>query len=182
MKIHVVIPQKFAGCGFYRQYQPHNHLAKQGIDVLFSAGLYDQDDQFHTDADIIHMHKGYFDIDGIREAKRRGIVTIGDFDDWWRLDTEHIFYRNYLDDGVSDKLVEFIREVDYVTCTTDLLADEIRKINPNICVLPNAMDMNYDGCKIEKKTDKLTFAYLGGHCHGKDVELLRGVNNRLRGD
>jgi glycosyltransferase involved in cell wall biosynthesis len=182
MKIFVVMPHKFAGCGFYRQYQPHNHLAKQGIDVLIGAGLYKEDDTFSCDADIVQFHKGYFDQDAVEECKRRGMITIGDFDDWWRLDTEHLFYKQYLDDDITQKLVAFLRAVDYVTVTTELLANEVRKINPNVVVLPNAMDMNYDSCKEEKKTDMMTFAYIGGHCHGKDVELLRGVTNRLRGD
>jgi len=138
--------------------------------------------EFAVDADIIHFHKGYFDLEGIKEAKKHGIVTVGDFDDWWKLDTEHIFYRNYLNDGVTDKLIAFLEAVDYVTCTTELLAEEIRRYNPNVVVLPNAMDMNYPSHKAEKKTDKLTFGYIGGHCHGKDVELLRGLNNRLNGD
>ena len=108
MRIFVVIPNKFAGCGFYRQYQPHNHLAKQGIDVLLGAGLYNEQNEFAVDADIIHMHKWYFDIPGMKAAQKRGIITVVDFDDWWRLDTEHIFYKHYIKDGVSEQLIELI--------------------------------------------------------------------------
>lgn len=183
MKIFVVIPPRFAGCGFYRQYQPHNRLAKTtDVEVLLGAGLFNEDQEFAVEADIVHFHKGYFDQKGIEACKKRGIVTIGDFDDWWRLDTEHIFYRNYLNDGTSEMLIKFMKAVDYVTCTTELLAEKIRKINPNVVVLPNAMDMDYPSCEIKKMTDKMTFGYVGGHCHGKDVELLRGVTNRLNGD
>jgi glycosyltransferase involved in cell wall biosynthesis len=179
MKIYVVIPHKFAGCGFYRQYQPHNHLAKQGIDVLLGAGLYDEDDQFVVEADIVHFHKGYIDLNGIKAAKERGMITIGDFDDWWFLDTEHILYKNYLKDDTSKLLIEFLRAVDYVTVTTDLLAKEAAKFNPNVIVLPNAMDMNYPNCEVRRvKEDRFVFGYLGGTCHGKDVEMLRGLSNR----
>jgi glycosyltransferase involved in cell wall biosynthesis len=181
MKIFVCIPEKFAGCGFYRQYQPHNHLAKKyGVEVVMGKGFIGHDDQFNVDADIIQMHKGWFSIDGIEEAQDRGIPVAMDFDDWWRLDTEHLFYRAYLKDNTTDHLLKLLRTVDYVTCTTDILADEIRKVNKNVVVLPNAMDMNYPGCRVGRyPEDDLVFGYVGGHCHQKDVEMLRGLNNKL---
>jgi glycosyltransferase involved in cell wall biosynthesis len=185
MKIFVVIPQKFAGCGFYRQYQPHDHLMRNyDADVLLGAGLYNADDTFGVDADIVHIHKGYIPgREEIQEAQSRGIVVVGDFDDWWQVDTEHIFYKQYLEQGTTKILVDFLKSVDYVTCSTELLADEARKYNPNVVVLPNAMNMAYPGCKIDRKTGaELVFGYLGGTCHGKDVELLRGLNNRLSGE
>jgi len=179
MKIFVVIPHKFAGCGFYRQYQPHNELSKDGLDITIGAGLYKEGDEFSIDADIIQWHKGYFDIDGMREARKRGIINIVDFDDWWKLDTEHIFYRSYLDNKTSENLIKLLKEADYVTVTTELLAIEARKYNKNVIVLPNAM---HDVRSERAKEDKLVFGYVGGHCHGKDVALLTGLNNRLSGN
>jgi len=177
MKIFSVIPKEFAGCGFYRQYQPHNDLARKGIDVTIGSGLYNMDDTWGVDADIVQFHKGYFDRLGIAAAKRRGIITVVDFDDYWYLDTEHLLYKHYLRDGTSEQLINLLHEVDYVTCTTDLLADEIRKHNPNVVVLPNAMDMSF--CKPGRIKEEFVFGYLGGSCHGKDVEMLRGVSNRV---
>ncbi len=180
MKIFVVIPEKFAGCGFYRQFQPHNHLAKN-YDVQFTkgVGVFDKDG-FGVDADIVQFHKGYPDMEGIEACKERGITTVADFDDWWKLDTEHLFYSNYLKNGVSKQLTDLLEAVDYVTCTTELLAEKIRAYNPNVCILPNAMDMNYPNCKPERiKEDKIVFGYLGGTCHGKDVQRLEGLNNKL---
>lgn len=179
MKIFVVIPHKFAGCGFYRQYQPHNDLARAGVDVLLGAGLYKEDDSFGVDADIVQWHKGYFDLEGMKECHKRGIITVVDFDDGWRLDTEHIFYRQYLNYGTTEKLTEVLRLANYVTCTTELLAAEIRKYNKNVVVLPNAMEPVKPA---RVKEDKTVFGYLGGHCHMKDVMLLEGVNNRLSGN
>lgn len=181
MKVFVVIPGKFAGCGFYRQYQPHNRLAKKyGVDVTFGAGLFNHDGTFDIDADIIQVHKGYFDINAIREVQRRGIPVVVDFDDWWSLDTEHILYKSYLRDNTTKRLVDLLRVADYITCTTELLATEVRRWNSRCVVLPNAMDMDYPFCKVERyKEDKIIFGYLGGTCHGKDVEQLRGLNNRL---
>ena len=180
MKIFVVIPKEFAGCGFYRQFQPHNHLAKNyDVQVTFGAGVFDLDNEFAVDADIVHFHKGYFDMEGIKACRERGIITVADFDDWWNLDTEHIFYKAYKRDGTSKQLTDLLEAVDYVTCTTELLANKIRPYN-NATVLPNAMDMNYPNCKKERfKEDKIVFGYAGGHCHGKDVARLEGLNNKL---
>jgi len=164
-----------------RQYQPHNHLAKNyDVKVTMGAGVYNHDDKFAIDADIIQFHKGYTDIEGAKEAKRRGIITICDSDDSWQLDTEHIFYRSYINQGATHELTNILKMVDYVTVTTELLAVEARKFNPNVMVLPNAMDMNYPNLQVPRvKEDKTVFAYLGGHCHAKDVEQLRGLNNKL---
>jgi len=183
MDIFVVLPNVFAGCGFYRSYQPHNRLAKiYDANVTFAPGVYTEDDLFGVEADILHMHKGFHDMHTLEECRKRGIITIVDFDDWWRLDTEHIFYRDYLRDKSSETLIELLKAADYVTCTTHLLANEISRYNRNVVVLANAMDMNYPGCKIDRqKEDKIVFGYVGGHCHMKDVEQLRGLNNKLSG-
>ena len=189
MNIFVAIPDRYAGCGFYRQYQPHNRLAKthKDVDVLFGAGLQSKDgewipDDDIRDIDILFMHKQYFDFVTIKKCRMLGVTTIVDFDDWWKLDTEHLFYRRYIDEGITDTLVQLIGMVDYITCTTERLADEIRRFNPNVIVLPNAMDMNYPNCKIERIPEKETvFGYLGGHCHLKDLQQLHGLNNMLSG-
>lgn len=189
MNIFVAIPDQYAGCGFYRQYQPHNRLAKihKDVSVLLGAGLKQDENEFIpddaiADIDIMQQHKQYFDILLVKKCKSQGVVTIIDFDDWWHVDTEHLFYKKYLKGKISDKLIEVLRLSDWVTCTTDRLAEEIYKINKNVVVLPNAMDMNYDGCKVERVKEKETiFGYLGGHCHGKDVQQLHGLNNMLSG-
>ncbi len=179
MKIFVVIPHTFAGCGFYRQYQPHNDLAKEGVDVLLGAGLFNEDDTFGVDVDIIQWHKAYFDLEGMKEARKRGIINVVDFDDWWRLDTEHLFYRSYHDNNTSEELIKLLKSADYVTVTTELLAAEARKFNKNVVVLPNAMEQ-VKPARI--KEDKIVFGYVGGTCHGKDVSLLTGLSNKLDGD
>lgn len=70
--------------------------------------------------------------------------------------------------------------VDYVTTTTELFANEIRKINKNVFVLPNAI--NPDEPQFTEKTkpsDRLRFGWLGGSSHLHDLKLLEGTTNRL---
>jgi glycosyltransferase involved in cell wall biosynthesis len=42
--------------------------------------------------------------------------------------------------SMGETLDAFIKEADLVTCTTEYLADEYRKINPNVTVVPNCID------------------------------------------
>ena len=180
MKIFIVIPKQYAGCGFYRQYQPHRHLQASGhIDVVLSDGTFDEEGNLAVDADIIHFHKGYYSPVSVFKCKQRGIAVVIDFDDWWYVDTEHLFYQDHLK-RTTDMMTKALQIADYVTVATERLAVEARKYNKNVTVLPNAFDPSYKSCENKRvKEDKIVFGYLGGHCHTKDMEQLRGVNNRL---
>ena len=112
-------------------------------------------------------------------CKREGIKVIVDYDDYWYLDTEHVFYKKYIEQGSSAGLIEILKLADYITVTTEALAREARKYNPNVCVLSNSFDPENTWPNERVKEDKIVFGYVGGHCHGKDVEQLRGVNSRL---
>jgi glycosyltransferase involved in cell wall biosynthesis len=173
--------KEFAGCGFYRMYQPHNHLAKNyDVQVLITNGLSQFPDAKLKMYDIAIWHKAYFDFDDIQRAKSLGILTIADFDDHWILPREHIFFQTCQKDNTSSKLHRLIRAVDVVTCTTDLLADAIYKHNRKVYVLENAFDANYEGCKPGRTKDKnFVFGYLGGHTHTRDILELRGLQREL---
>lgn len=180
MKLIVIIREKFAGCLFYRLYQPYNHLAKQhNVKVLFTDGLHMTDDELRQH-DAVIWHKAYYDFKDIRRAKELGLFTIVDFDDHWILPKDHVMFRDYIRDGVTTKLHKLIRMADLVTCTTERLASEIYKHNTNVHILANAMDMNYPGCKVDRSHESdYIFGYLGGHTHYKDLRHIRGVQSEL---
>ena len=189
MNIFVVIPKRFAGCGFYRLYQPHNHLAKNyDVKVTFGSTFKKSEISAYTDDelksfDLIIWHKTLFDTADIKRAKSLGVPTVVDFDDHWIVNREHTLYREYTKEGLSAKLHKVMMLADYITCTTDELADEIYKVNQNVEVIPNAVDRGYDGWKVKRfKENKYVFGYLGGPCHTRDVALLRGLQDSLEGD
>ena len=41
---------------------------------------------------------------------------------------------------INETIDLFIKEADLVTCSTEFLANEYRKLNPNVVVLPNCVD------------------------------------------
>ena len=156
MNIFVVIPKRFAGCGFYRLYQPHNHLAKNyDVKVTFGSTFKKSEISAYTDDelksfDLIIWHKTLFDTADIKRAKSLGVPTVVDFDDHWIVNREHTLYREYTKEGLSAKLHKVMMLADYITCTTDELADEIYKVNQNVEVIPNAVDRGYDGWKVKR--------------------------------
>ena len=182
MNILVIIPKTFAGCGFYRLYQPFNHLAKNyDVNITFSSSLQKTDVSYYTDDELrsftaVMYHKTLFDMKDIRRLKDLGVPVIMDFDDHWVTGRDHTFYKQYTAEGQQAKLHKLLLQCDYITCTTEDLADEIYIHNENVEVFPNAYDKGYDGWKVDRvKEDKFVFGYLGGPCHTRDVALLRDV-------
>jgi glycosyltransferase involved in cell wall biosynthesis len=78
------------------------------------------------------------------------------------------------------KIVENLRACDYVTTTTEIFANEIRKINKNVIVFPNAIDPNEP--QFNEPTlpsDKIRVGWLGGSSHLHDLKLLDGMVSKL---
>ena len=173
------------GCGLYRQYAPHMNLAKnfKDVHVFFTEGL------THFEAlsgekidsyDIVQYHKGFYSQSGVEKARRAGCFTIVDFDDYWNVPYGHLLYNQYRKDNTPKFFEGQLMQFDAVTVTTPYLADAVRPFNANVHVLPNAIDPDEPQFRIrELQSDKLRLGWIGGVCHLPDIELMRGLNNRL---
>ena len=139
--------------------------------------------------DIIHFHRQLFPTDEnlelkIKELKEAGVILVMDIDDYWSPPTTHPMYTAALKEKVAEKTIKYFRLVDYVTTTTDIFANYIKKINPNVHVIPNSLDMEHKMWKDEdtKKTDKVRITYIGGSSHLADLETLIPSMNLLHND
>lgn len=63
------------------------------------------------------------------------------------------------------------RNADLVSCTTDILAEKLRTINPNVVVLPNLMDFNQYP-KIELVKRNIRIGWQGGASHYEDLFMI----------
>ena len=109
-----------------------------------------------------------------------GIITIADLDDYWLPTKEHPAHALIVKNELHKKIVDNIRAAKYVTTTTEIFAQEIKKINKNVFVLPNAINPNEPQFKAQtEKSDKLRFGWLGGSSHLHDLKLLEGTFSRL---
>jgi glycosyltransferase involved in cell wall biosynthesis len=103
-----------------------------------------------------------------------------DFDDYWYLPTNHLSFDHYKRSNQSKKFIEILKLANYVSITTPLLANEVKKYNSNVFIFPNVLNpKDRHSQPIEMESEKLRFGYIGGSCHLPDIELLRGLNNKL---
>ena len=135
----LVLPSDQTGVGKFRSVDPHVML----------QNMYPDD--FHVDIDyqpqinnlnywkqyqIVHIHRNightYEQTPTlINFLKSLGIVVIVDLDDYWLPGKEHPIHSLIIQDKIHEKIVANLKVASYVTTTTNIFADEIRKLNKN---------------------------------------------------
>ena len=188
-KINVlVVPSDRFGCGLYRSVSPHVKLDEMfgnefNVEINYEPNW--NDVQSLNKYDIIHFHKGLFrDMEAFTNAlkycKEHNIVTVMDIDDYWDVGQYHPLYRSSKTNGMSEKITNNLRLADYVTTTTDIFANKIRKWNKNVLVYPNAIDPNDEQFSMTKNpSNRIRFGFVMGSSHKKDMEQIIGVFGSL---
>jgi glycosyltransferase involved in cell wall biosynthesis len=196
-KINVlVLPSDKTGVGKFRSVDPH----------VFLQNLYPDD--FHVDIDyepqinnieywrkyqIVHAHRtvgqDYNMAPQLIEwLKSIGIIIIVDLDDYWLPTKEHPIHGIIVQHKIDEKIKNNLRVASYVTTTTEIFAEEIKKLNKNVVVFPNAI--NPKELQFNQSTppsDKIRVGWLGGSSHLHDLELLgdfvqknQDINDKLQ--
>jgi glycosyltransferase involved in cell wall biosynthesis len=102
-----------------------------------------------------------------------GVITIVDIDDYWMPGKEHPIHDIIKFNKINEKIVANLKVAKYVTTTTELFADEIKKLNKNVVVFPNAINPNESQFKEPTlESDRLRIGWLGGSSHLHDIQLL----------
>jgi glycosyltransferase involved in cell wall biosynthesis len=181
-----------SGSNYYRLEMPYQHLT-QTTDIEYgkcnTLNMMPNEVISQFDAVIFcreFEHHG--NIDNIKliadQLHALGIKIILDIDDYWQLSAHHVLRQQYQMMQAPAKIVESIRYADLVTTTNEQLADKIRKINPNVHVIPNAIypeiypqfQPNYI------PGNKYRIGYMAGVCHWEDVILTQEGFKQLHAD
>ena len=102
-----------------------------------------------------------------------GIIVIVDLDDYWLPTKEHPIHGIIVQNKIDEKIKNNLRAASYVTTTTEIFAEEIKKLNKNVIVFPNAI--NPKELQFNQPTppsDKIRVGWLGGSSHLHDLALL----------
>ena len=185
------VPSDEGGCGLHRSLAPHlklDELYSDEFDVTIDYKPNWSDLNMVKQYDIIHFHKGLApDLDAFHKAlafcKENNITTIMDVDDYWEVGQFHPLYQLNKMNNSAQIVRDNLSRVDYVTTTTDIFAKRLRKYNPNVKVFVNALDPEQmKSMKVDKKSDKVRIGFIMGSSHEHDMELVRGMANRLPKD
>jgi glycosyltransferase involved in cell wall biosynthesis len=177
----LVVPSDRTGVGKFRSVDPHVFLQNLYGDEFHVDIVYEppyDDVNFWTDYQIVSFHRSIgpdFDRANrlIQMLNSLGVITVGDIDDYWMPGKEHPIHDVIKFNKINEKIVANLKVAKYVTTTTGLFADEIKKINPNVVVFPNAINPNESQFKEPTiESDRLRFGWLGGSSHLHDIQLL----------
>ena len=146
----LVVPSDRSGVGKFRSVDPHIFLQNLYGDDFHIDIIYDpsyDDMNFWKKYQIVSFHRSIgpdFEKSHelIQKLNTMGIITVCDIDDYWMPGKEHPIHDIIMFNKINEKIVTNLKVAKYVTTTTTLFADEIRKYNKNVFVLPNAINPN----------------------------------------
>lgn len=186
-----------AGVNYFRTLTPameleRNHSDKFHVEInpqidFNDPKFIDYLKTFH----IIHYHRQIIGdtptmLRVAAELKKSGTILIVDIDDYWVLHRSHPFYSMSKERQLHIPIIENLKIADYVTTTSDIFADEIRKITgkDNVNVFYNSVDpkwMKQFQDNWEPDPDgKVRISYMAGSSHKGDIQQLEGVINYLQ--
>jgi glycosyltransferase involved in cell wall biosynthesis len=179
----LVVPSDRTGVGAYRSVNPHVALEKLYpnefmVDIDYEPQL--DNDEWLKQYDIIHYHRtlGPFEKmpDLLERLDKLGVVSIMDLDDHWSPGPHHPAHLLIKQTGMDKMIVNNLKIAKNVTTTTSIFADEIRKLNKNVFVLPNAIDPNEKQYTPNPEpSSRIRIGWLGGSSHLHDLELVKSI-------
>lgn len=188
-KINVLcLPSDTSGVSKFRSVDPHVKLQNMypdefHVDIEYNPNLNDLN--FWKKYQIVHFHRSIgpnieVSESFIKHLQSMGIVVIGDIDDYWLPTKEHPIHTLIVQNKMHEKIIANLKAADYVTTTTELFANEIRKFNKNVIVLPNAVDPTEPQFnETTLPSEKIRIGWLGGSSHLHDLKLLDGMVSKL---
>ena len=191
-KINVlVLPSDRTGVGKFRSIDPHVHLQNLypenfQIDIDYEPKV--NDINFWKKYQIVHVHRNIgnrYDTTPqlINSLKSLGITVIVDLDDYWLPTIEHPIHTLIVQNKIHEKIMDNLRAASWVTTTTSIFAQEIKKLNKNVHVIPNAINPNETQFKqLTEKSDRIRVGWLGGSSHLHDISLLNGLVSKIGND
>jgi len=184
----LVVPSDRSGVGKFRSVDPHIFLQNLYGDDFHIDIIYDpsyDDMNFWKQYQIVSFHRSIGpDFEKAHELIQKlntmGIITVCDIDDYWMPGKEHPIHDIIKFNKINEKITANLKVSKYVTTTTTLFADEIRKINKNVFVIPNAINPNEPQFKEPTlESDRLRFGWLGGSSHLHDLQILDEAFGKL---
>lgn len=202
----LAIASDFDGVGYFRSLMPHFTITDPEIrvDVRFAQDgtLPLLDERFLSQYNILVYNKvlPFFDMSPVDPAmskrradteqmyltliKKHNIKVVYDIDDYWILNNSHPNYKGWKQARSQETLEKVMKYADVVTTTTPLFAEHIKKVNPSVVVLPNAVNPKEQQWDYTRKysSERIRFMWCGGISHAVDIALLKDEFKKIGKD
>lgn len=189
MKKILVIEQGNNGVSFYRFQAPHRKLKElfgDEFEVTFDANPKLDDEALKQWDMVIYPYKllnPFLVEQFLSRLDSLGVASALDIDDYWLLNKEHPLLTSYLKQNISTNVKSNLVAARNIITTTEAFAKEIRKINPNVYVIPNALDGNENQFKVKPTSnDRIRIGWLGSSTHLNDLSMLKGLVANFKRD
>lgn len=161
-------------CGYYRVRLPFEWLNRAGH--LMTHTDYTQDDHppMQGASIVLGQRIGGQDIDTLwYNLRQSGVKLVWETDDdLWSMDESNPA-RLQITDMTRYWMESAIGNAHLVTTTVPHLADAMRRFNPNVTVIPNAVDPALLTTE-RKRAERLTIGWAGGSSHHDDFRSIVG--------
>lgn len=148
-----------------------------------------KDAVINSDVIVFHRPENPDKLKLIKHLKELGKKIVFDNDDTYK-DNEQVKLNQYMDkervdrglkaiNGVVD---ECIKEADLVTASTEFLAEEYRKLNPNVVVLPNCVDPFLFDEPLRNEGEKVRIGITGSVGLTSDLDVLEPIFRHYEND
>ncbi len=140
------------------------------------------------DADVIVFHRPDHPskLELAKKLKQAGKKIVFDNDDTVKDDGGFKFNeflnKERFEKGMAtlnNTIDSFIKEADLCTCSTEFLAEEYRKLNPNVEVLPNCIDPFYFDKPKRNNNGKFRIGIVGSIAITADIEVVKPIVEAL---
>ena len=185
----LVIPSDRTGVGKFRSVDPHLYIQEHygdefDVDIVYSMPNGDLE-AFLKQYDLIHIHK-QLDKQGkvMDMIKFLGIPVIIDVDDHFKLGDDHPMSLTAKKEKWHEPIINHLQKADYVTTTTPIFANVLKKYNKNVKVFPNAINPEEKQYAVSKNPGdgRLRVGIICGSSHLKDLQLLDGIAKQVNKD
>lgn len=162
------------GSKYWRFEHPAKYLRKKGIEAWVSdEGVTDKALEW---ADVIVLNSVTHrpSLHKIFEAQQsHGKKIVFDVDDWFDLNPDSPFVNEHKLQDAKETITGMIMVADLVTCTNKVLENRIHKLNKNVKILKNYMDLEFwDTPKEVNTSDKIRIGWAGSITHLDDLKMV----------
>jgi hypothetical protein len=136
----------------------------------------------HADIVVFHRPEDKKKLELAHILRGQGKKIVYDNDDTYK-DHDAVKVNEYFDaervrlglSRINELADQFILESDLVTCSTEFLAQEYKKLNSNVVVLPNYIDPFYFDEPLRNETDVVRIGVSGSIGVSTDIDVLAPI-------